>query len=311
MAPIHTSEERATVTAMQTGAHPLARARELALSAGAFRVLALVNVAMLTVIVASGATVRLTGSGLGCEHWPGCAQHHFAPKSFHSYIEFGNRVVAFFTILVTLATFVGARLARMPRNVRRLALLTFVGTLLQAPLGAITIHYHLNPWLVLSHFLLSLVVLALGVVVAYEAWPREEAGLPLWVRQVGLVVGLAVCVLVVSGTFVTAAGPHPGSVVVRRLWSFQPAVYWHVRATAVFGISFALLVVWLVRSRSRQVRGALVLLALLAAQMTVGEVQYRTALPWWLVLVHVTLAACVWAATVAFVYTLWRPAARA
>jgi cytochrome c oxidase assembly protein subunit 15 len=296
---------------METGAHPLVRERELALSARAFRMLAVANVAMLIVIVASGATVRLTGSGLGCEHWPGCAQHHFEPKSFHSYIEFGNRVVAFFTILVTLATLTGAWLAHMPRNVRRLALLTFVGTLLQAPLGAITIHYHLNPWLVLSHFLLSVVVLALGIVVALETWPRARSALPLWIRQAGLVVGLAVCVLVVSGTFATASGPHPGSVVVRRLWSFQPAVYWHVRATAVFGISFALLLVWLVRNRSRQVRGALVLLGLLAAQMTVGEVQYRTQLPWWLVLVHVTLAACVWAAAVAFVYTLWRPAARA
>ena len=38
-----------------------------------------------------GATGRLTGSGLGCEHWPGCEQHHFEPRSFHSYIEFGNR----------------------------------------------------------------------------------------------------------------------------------------------------------------------------------------------------------------------------
>ena len=83
--------------------------------------------------------------------------------------------------------------------------------------------------------------------------------------------------LIVSGTFATASGPHPGSAVVRRLWSFQPAVYWHVRATAVFGISFALLLVWLVRHRAPQVRGALVLLGLLAVQMVIGETQYRTA----------------------------------
>ena len=58
--------------------------------------------------MATGATVRLTGSGLGCEHWPGCQPHHFEPKSYHSYIEFSNRVIAFFTIVVTLATFDGA-----------------------------------------------------------------------------------------------------------------------------------------------------------------------------------------------------------
>jgi len=298
---------------METGAHPLSRARELAFSVDAFRRLALANVAMLLVIVATGATVRLTGSGLGCEHWPGCAPHHFEPKSYHSYVEFSNRIVAFFTIVTTLVTWIGARLAAAPRPLRRLALATFAGTLIQAPLGAITIHYHLNPWLVLSHFLLSLVVLTLGVVLAAEAIAlvrgHEPPRVPLRIRQVGLVVGLAACALVVTGTLATAAGPHPGSVVVRRLGSFQPAVYVHVRATAAFGISFALLLVWLVRNRSRHVRGALMLLGLLAAQMTVGEVQYRTHLPWWLVLVHVTLAACVWAATTAFVYSLWRPIA--
>jgi heme A synthase len=75
----------------------------------------------------------------------------------------------------------------------------------------------------------------------------------------------------------------------------------------VFGLSFAVLLVWLVRNHSRHVRGALVLLGVLAAQMVVGEVQYRTHLPWWLVIGHVTLAATVWAVAVAFIYSLWRP----
>ena len=286
---------------MDVGAQPVARIRGLALSPRAFARLAVANAAMLVLIVATGATVRLTGSGLGCEHWPGCAPHHFEPKSFHSYIEFSNRVIAFFTIVVTLVTWAFAA------GRRRLAFAIFFGTLLQAPLGALTVHFHLNPWLVLSHFLLSMVVLSLGVVLALEARGRERTSLPAWVPRVGLLVGLAALVLIVSGTFATAAGPHPGSVVVRRLWSFQPAVYWHVRATAVFGISFALLLVWLVRNHAPQVRGALVLLGLLLVQMTIGETQYRTQLPWWLVLVHVTVAATVWAAVTAFVFSLWRP----
>jgi heme a synthase len=296
---------------METGAHALGRVRELALTVGGLRRLATFNVVMLVVIIATGATVRLTGSGLGCEHWPGCAQHHFEPKSFHSDVEFGNRVVAFITIMVTLATWIGTMWARVAPRLRRLALVTFVGTLLQAPLGAITIHYHLNPWLVLSHFLLSIVVLTLAVALLIEVRGVDRGfaieRLPLWVRQGALLVGFSALVLIVSGTFATASGPHPGSTVVRRLWSFQPAVYWHVRATAVFGISFAIMLAWLVRSRSRHIRGALIVLALLAAQMTVGEIQYRTHLPWWLVLVHVTLAATVWSSVAAFVYGLWRP----
>jgi heme a synthase len=286
---------------VDASAPTLARLRGLAISGRAIRALATVNAAMLVAIVATGATVRLTGSGLGCEHWPGCQPHHFEPKSFHSYIEFSNRVFALFTILVTLATWLCAR------GHRRLASLVFVGTLLQAPLGALTVHFGLNPWLVLSHFLLSLVVLTLGVILALEVRGRERTRLPWWVPRVGLLVGVAGAVLVVSGTLATAAGPHPGSTVVRRLWSFQPAIYWHVRATAVFGIAFALVLVWLFRNGASQLRGGYLLLGLLAVQMTIGEVQYRTHLPWWLVLVHVTVAATVWAALTAFVFSLWRP----
>jgi cytochrome c oxidase assembly protein subunit 15 len=286
---------------MDASAQPLARLRGVAFSAQALRRLTLLNAVMLVLIVATGATVRLTGSGLGCEHWPGCAPHHFEPKSFHSYIEFSNRVFAFFTILVTLFTWA------LARGYRRLAFAIFFGTLLQAPLGALTVHFGLNPWLVLSHFLLSVIVLTLGVMLALEVRGRERTRLPLWVPRLGVLVGLAGAVLIVSGTLATAAGPHPGSVVVRRLWSFQPAIYWHVRATAVFGIAFAILLVWLVRNRAPQVRGALVLLGLLAVQMVIGEIQYRTQLPWWLVLVHVTMAVTVWAALTAFVFSLWRP----
>jgi len=262
---------------------------------------------MLVVIVASGATVRLTGSGLGCEHWPGCQPHHFEPRSFHSDIEFGNRVIAFLTILATLATWIGAMLSKASPRLRATALVVFLGTLAQAPLGAITIHYHLDPWLVASHFLLSVVVLTLAVALAVEIRPRELDRVPAWVRVGAGWVWVSLGVLIVSGTLATASGPHPGSTVVRRLWSFQPAVYWHVRATAVFGISFAVLLFWLVRHHSRHVRGALILLALLGLQMAIGEVQYRTHLPWWLVLVHVTVAATVWAVATAFLYALWRP----
>jgi heme A synthase len=55
----------------------------------------------------------------------------------------------------------------------------------------------------------------------------------------------------------------------------------------------------------------LLVLGLLVVQMTIGEIQYRTHLPWWLVLVHVTVAVTVWAALTAFVVRLWRPAASA
>jgi cytochrome c oxidase assembly protein subunit 15 len=133
---------------------------------------------------------------------------------------------------------------------------------------------------------------------------------PVWVRRIGLLVGAACAVLVVTGTFATAAGPHSGSVAVPRVWSFEPAVWLHVRATAVFGISFALLLAWVAFHRVRQLRAGLLVIGVLAVQMAVGEIQYRTKLPWWLVLTHVTLAATLWAVTTVFVALLWRPRMR-
>src|SRR5581483_12164601 len=145
--------------------------RGFAISARTFRRIAAVNTSMLVVIVATGATVRLTGSGLGCPHWPGCQGSTRLPeKGYHSYIEFSNRVVAALTIAVTLATYVAARFApSLSRATRRIALATFVGTLAQAPLGAIVVYYDLNPWLVLIHFLFSLLLVALAVAVLVEA----------------------------------------------------------------------------------------------------------------------------------------------
>jgi heme a synthase len=288
------------------------RLRGIAVSARLFRRLALANALMLLVIIATGATVRLTGSGLGCRHWPGCQPGAPLPeKGYHSYIEFSNRLVAALTIAVTLVTFVAARLTRgLSPSVRRLALATFLGTLAQAPLGAIVVYYDLNPWLVLTHFLLSLAILTLGVAIVLEAWDVGGERAPLAIKGLSLLVAAAAAVLVISGTLVTAGGPHPGSfggTPVRRLGTFGTAIYWHVRATAVFGLAFALLLLWLARRHSRLLRFGVVVLGVLAVQMAVGEIQYRTQLPWWLVLGHVTLAATLWAATAALVVALWRP----
>jgi cytochrome c oxidase assembly protein subunit 15 len=291
-----------------------ASARGFEVSPRRFRQLALAAATMLLVVVATGATVRLTASGLGCEHWPGCQPGQpFPEKGFHSYVEFGNRLVALVTILATLlvggASVFAASLSRWAKG---LAWFTFAGTLGQAPLGALTVYYHLNPWLVLSHFLLSLVVLTAGVVLLLEAWGEHGRPLvPVWLRAGAVAFGAACVTMVVTGTLATASGPHPGSREgVRRLGNFQSAIEIHVRATAVFGILLLVLLTALWRRRDRA-RGlliaTLVLLGLVVLQMAIGEIQYRNRLPWWLVLGHVTVAASVWAATVALVTSFFRP----
>jgi cytochrome c oxidase assembly protein subunit 15 len=301
---------------VQVDSSLVARARRIEVTPATFRRLALLSAFALWLIIGSGATVRLTASGLGCHHWPGCTAGNPLPeKDYHSFIEFGNRIVSAATIFATLLAWLGARMTSgLPKRVKRLALATFVGTLAQAPLGAITVYSGLNPLLVMTHFLLALVVLAAGVVVFIEALALQQGvtneRLPQPVRRGSVLLALALLALVVSGTVATAAGPHPGSADVRRLWHLHAAVYVHVRATAVFGLLFLAGLVYLIRNRARwplYLEGAVALLFLLVLQMGIGELQYRTHLPWWLVLVHVSLAAAVWAATVALVTLVHRP----
>lgn len=275
------------------------------------------SVVMLGLVVASGAFVRLTGSGLGCDNWPRCGDTPFPAKDFHAIVEFGNRVVALCGILAALAAWhTSRRVADLPGWVRLAALGAFAGTVAQIPLGGLTVILDLHPLAVMSHFLLALAVVGLAVVLAVEAW-SHAGGLgapvaPRWLRLVAVVGVVACAVMVVTGAVATASGPHPGAddAVDRLGLEIRDTVYVHVRATAVFGLGL-LLVGWQLvrirRSAPGMVRLALLLLTVLVAQMLVGEIQYRNALPWGLVLVHVTLGALIWGLTVATAFALWRP----
>ena len=310
-----------SATAKKSHSHLDAGLARLELSPTAFRRIAWWGVACLVVIVGTGATVRLTGSGLGCPHWPTCNATHALPKGYHSDIEFSNRVVSAITVLSTLALALAAwRTHGLGRRGRWLATLAFAGTLAQAPLGAITVYYHLDPYLVITHLLLSLTVLALGALTALEASRLvrgEAAALPVIARLGGAALLLAVGVLVVTGTLSTASGRFPGSSgtqVVERIWMFHSAVWLHVRAVAAFGIVFLVLAGWAWLRRRRWpwlLRGCAALLAILLVQMGIGEYQYRNygTVPWWLVVAHVVAAAMLFGWTVGLVARLWRPVA--
>jgi cytochrome c oxidase assembly protein subunit 15 len=283
------------------------------ISPGAFRRVALAAVAVLIGIVASGATVRLTGSGLGCPEWPTCTTQHALPQSYHSYIEFSNRLISAITVFTTLALAVAAWLTRgLSRRGKWLATAVCLGVIAQAPFGAIVVYYDLNPYLVISHLLLTLLVLGLAV----SRLVRGAApALPGLVRAGSVALVAAVSVLVVSGTVATAAGRFPGSngtAVVPRLGSFYPAVYWHVRAVAAFGIVFLVLAGWAWLKRARfpwLLRGCVGLLAILVVQMGIGEAQYRNygSVPWWVVVIHVGMAALLFAWAVGLAGRVWRP----
>ena len=119
---------------------PLLEVRDrLAVTPIQYRRVAYVTLAALTLIVMTGAAVRLTDSGLGCANWPKCGGTPLPPLSSHALIEFGNRAVSG---VVGIITVVAAVLAFTRRPYRRdlaiLALLLPLGV--AGPGGARRVH---------------------------------------------------------------------------------------------------------------------------------------------------------------------------
>jgi cytochrome c oxidase assembly protein subunit 15 len=171
--------------------------------------------------------------------------------------------------------------------------------------------------IVMLHLLLSIVLLGGATVLALEVRSlqvgRVEPLVPLELRRLGVVFAAACFVLIVSGSFATAAGPHSGSGKaedIDRLGRLEPVVYVHGAVVGVFLITFLFSLGYLGARRDRSPRlfmlGTGVFVVLLG-QMGLGELQWRTHLPWGLVLVHVFLAATVWIGTVALATLFWRP----
>ena len=185
----------------------------------------------------------------------------------------------------------------------------------EAPLGLATIRYELPPEMVIVHFVVALLALAGAIVVLIEALRAERGAasieFPQELRFGGILLALACLGLVLTGTLVTGAGPHSGDPdVIERLWNLPDALYVHVRVTAVFGCVLLFVLGYVVARRSLAPRlfgFSLLLLAVVVLQMAVGELQWRLELPWGIVVVHVALAAAVWALTCALAAMLWRP----
>jgi cytochrome c oxidase assembly protein subunit 15 len=248
----------------------------------------------------------LTGSGLGCENWPRCGDTFLPPKDYHALIEFGNRGVGVVVGLVTLAAAIAAlRVHGVPRWLLVAAWTLPVTVLLQGVLGGITVLVELHPLTVMAHFLLSLVAVGIAVVVVLGARALERPlalGPPLAANWLAVVMVPTALALVITGTLVTAAGPHSGGEEIPRFGVLLDAVHMHIGATAIFGVAYLGLLAALLRTRSRartELLLALAILVLLLVQMTIGEVQWREGLPWPLVLVHVALATAVWVGVVA------------
>jgi len=284
-------------------------------SARGVRWLSGIAVALLWVIIPSGGFVRLTGSGLGCTDWPLCENTSVIPAmDVNAWIEYTNRILSGVVMLVAVLSAIVLLASRVTiRSSRIAAVIAAIATIGQVPLGAVTVVFELHPLLVASHFLLSLVALAAGVIaflgtddVARGA-PRAFSPRSAWLAAVG---GLALITTLVSGVLTTAAGPHSGDADVNdRYGSLDAAAYWHVRAVILLGV-VAIIIAVVARAR-RSDRGllipALLFIPLFIIQVIIGELQWRTQLPWEVVVFHVGVAGLVWGVGVAALWRLARP----
>jgi cytochrome c oxidase assembly protein subunit 15 len=286
--------------------------------------LALANAVANGLIVVTGGAVRLTGSGLGCPTWPRCTEESFVSTpelAGHGAIEFGNRLLTFALAAVAVATVVAVfRSAR--HDLRRPAVVVFLGIPAQAALGGVTVLTGLNPWTVAAHFLVSMVLVALATVL----WLRSRepgVGGPLLRRPLALLVGGIAAVtgaVLVLGTIVTGSGPHSGDVdeagvpTGDRIGVDVETVS-RLHADGVFllvGLTVALLLALHAADAPTRVRGAARdLLVVQLAQGVIGFVQYFTDLPIALVLAHMLGAVLVTAATARLVWSLRGPASDA
>lgn len=284
------------------------------MNATTFRRIALVAWIFQALIVMSGAAVRLTEAGLGCQDWPRCNEDRFTPEwELHGWIEFGNRLISLVVTLSAIAALVAAY-RRLPRrdDLIRLAWLLVGGTAAQIVLGGITVLLDLNPIVVSIHFLVSMALL----VAAHLLWRRADPDGPPTGRPAAddtsrlllrALLPLAGIVLF-TGTLVTGSGPHSGDASADRL-GFELTSIARVHSVTVW-VFMASLVGLALQYRNRigaetgdpRTRHWPILRLLLlagVAQGAVGYTQFALGVPAALVELHVAGSVTVWMLAVA------------
>jgi cytochrome c oxidase assembly protein subunit 15 len=256
----------------------------------------------LSVIIFSGAMVRLTGSGLGCADWPRCNATKFVDVSTgHTLIEQANRL---FTGVVSLSVIAAVLLAYFRKPLRRdLVLLAWglvVGVLTQIIIGGVVVLTGLNPYANMAHFLVSLVLVANAFVLF-----RRSGNEPITYFRTGptplvnaiRLVSVSCAVALVTGTVVTATGPHAGDEEAVRL-GFALTSVARVHSVSVL-VTVALIIFLAVRAKQlngdTNTRDAIQALLIAAVfQGAIGYAQYFTGVPVALVAVHIVGATALW-----------------
>jgi heme a synthase len=264
---------------------------------------------LVAVIVVTGAAVRLTGSGLGCNDWPNCNDSNLVDvSSQHSAIEQINRLFTFVVGLAVVLAALGAWFRRpRSRDLLVLSMSLVAGIPAQGIVGAIVVWTDLNPVAVQLHFVLSMVLVAVAVVLVIRSREpddvkRVSAVVPRTRHRVRLMV-VWTAAAIIAGTVVTGTGPHAGDEQARRFTLLS--ITWVTRIHSVvvwIAVLMAVALLWHLRKRARdrEVLDAPLTLwmCVAVAQGAVGYLQYANGVPPALVALHVALATTLWAASI-------------
>lgn len=276
-----------------------------------YRIVTFAALLAIAAIVVTGAAVRLTGSGLGCQDWPRCnAQRFIDVSDRHGAIEQVNRLFTGVVCVAVVAAVLGS-LRRTPRR-RDLVWLSVglvVGVLAQVVLGGLVVLFELHPFFVQAHMLVSMALVATAVVLTKRAGESDDGPpvrlvSPEIARHIAAIAGLT-GVAIVTGTVVTGAGPHAGDEDVRRLDLAISSVA-RIHSITVLA-AIAAMVALMIRLRARPSERAEVgewisawtFVAVL--QGALGYTQYFSGVPALLVGIHVFGATVLWAVTTALV----------
>ena len=266
------------------------------------RLASLVNLIAQSGIIVTGAIVRLTGSGLGCPTWPNCAPGSLVPvasqvEGFHKYIEFGNRLLTFVVLLASVAVLLISVFSKN-KKIIIWSTLPLIGTLLQAVLGGITVLTGLNPFTVMFHFLLSIILVAISTII-YKFWSISK---PVKISSTLIknyikFFSLIGFIVIVLGTITTGSGPHSGDEIAARFNIDTRIIAWiHADSVLLF---IGLLIGLIILSRTNQELKSLsknlnTLFILCIVQGFIGYTQWFTNLPWVLVGFHVLGSVLIW-----------------
>ena len=257
------------------------------------RLYAWLSLASQILIVVTGGAVRLTGSGLGCPTWPECEPGSLVnvpEQGIHGVIEFGNRLLTFLLLFISLGTFI--TVMRLKKGHRKGLFWTSLGLGLgivaQAVLGGITVLTGLNSWIVGAHFLVSMGLIVIATFLLWYSRGRRVLEHKKNLSRLSLVLVPVAALVIVIGVILTGSGPHAGDSDTPRngldseLWSHYHSYPAYLLLALVF---LQLVLRWSSTGRD-SAKFSSALLLVLASQAMLGLVQTWLGLPVILVGLH-------------------------